>query len=112
MWVYQFTKHQIEVDLPNLIAGLSKQMAIDQLEKQPGVDKSKPPTIDITGGGDMLPKQPGEIHIMVLTVEGFKATPTPTTGPSGPTSTGTSATPTPVNGNGSAGSSAGSGAGS
>lgn len=114
-WKYEFSDAQKKTILPNLIKGKSKSDAQTLLLQQPGVSKV---SIDIAGGGNTLPTDPTQISIVIQPIEGFKGTPTPTTGPSTPTSpggtatSGTSATPTPVNGNGSAGSGASSGAGS
>src|SRR5205085_5456200 len=110
-WVYQFSDAQKKTVLPNLIKGKSKSDAQTILLQQPGVSKV---SIDISGGGSTLPTDPTQISIVVLPVQGFQGTPTPTAGPSTPTSpastatAGATATPTPVNGNGSAASGLGS----
>jgi hypothetical protein len=106
-WVYQFSTVQKQ-NLAKLIAGKSKQDAINLLLQQPGIDKTQTPTINISGGGTTLPTDPTQIQIILAPVTGFMGTPTPTAGPGTPTGPGSSPTsgpsptptptPTPVNG--------------
>ncbi len=93
IWAYQFSAASKQ-SLARLIAGKSKSEALRLLQAQTGVKSADIQLMH--SSGDLLPTDPGQITITVVSVPGLQPAPSPTSSaaPPGPTTTVPGATAT------------------